>query len=478
MAVWSFHIHNFRHAQCKIESIIIPLCALFAIHFALSIIITYYLYISGFITFFGISLIFILLVHVMGLFHIAWIVIWQMDERNVHPLTNCFLIAYLMAALKREPPTNICKMNSEFLFCKVINYCIVLLTLPIFIIFAPIYSISNLLADNESEYWIKYQILSVALSTLIQIILFCLSTNSFPLVLNIFVIVSMIIGITYLIIALFLAFDTDSIFNETYWYFTPFMIVIECLLQLNMVFIASHIGLTDFTKIETILLLITLINAIALNSPFYKSYAVHKYVDVLRGNIFFQYVAGGNDSQQQMNRMLCILDSVQQHQEIIKIIAIILNQLNQKAKSMIIEKKSMFKRGACKIFFQNSYILLSLLAFLSPFGWMVWISLASEYSIQFIFLWMMCIAYLVWLLSLGMAMKKSSIKISINLMQYAYVLEVNYPTRHAFDRDYQKPRQQIERAKQLKQQMPMIEIVFQRFQAVIAMLILLYAHSG
>ena len=363
----------------------VSLPILFIVHFALSIVTTYYLYIDGFIISFWYSLSPILLLYVLGWCLIFYVIVDETDDDLFQPLASCILIAYFITAEKYSYDCGSCaNLNDKYKCCTVFNYVIIFLTLPLFVILTPLYSISNIMLSNSirgmMDFWIYYQWLSVGLSTLVQIIIFCISMHSLPLIAKLFMMISIQIGIIYSIIMIFLTFDGKKGPN-----FTPLMIVIECLLLLNMISVVAYIGLSDFTKIETIVLLITFINVVTLNLPFYKTYAVHKYIQILKTNPCLEFVADGTNSDDRLNRMLCVIlsNDLDGHdwKENPRQATFIQQYKFIKEKRIVIGDRTNYDNGwILKKVYTVLYILLSAVAMITPFSWTIWISVQKRFD--------------------------------------------------------------------------------------------------
>ena len=462
--------------MARYDSTHIALNILFAIHYSLSIIIICFLYIHDLIYLFGWTISCPLLVFFIGYCNVVYLMLTEAPAMHIHPFASCLATIHFLSAEKYHLQIKtFVELNRRFVCCKITNYAIIFLTMPLFVFFAPFISISNILVGQETDFWIKYQVLSISSSTFMQFVIFCFASNPFIVALSILLIINIIVGITYLIITLFLAFDSVTSMNDKYLHFTPFMIVIESLLILNIISIASYVGIFDFHETADILLWIPLINVLVLNLPFYKSYALYKYMNMYKNNPRFEYILNGQNTNERLNRVFFLSEVLQKNfktkplrKQMIRHHRIFIESSGRMKKQMV-EKELNFDVSIWRTIGIHLYKLLCFLGYFTPVAWIFWISLAMRIDnlAQFVFLWMLNIAYLIWFVVLIVEIKKNSITISVECMLYAKELP-KYFTRSG----------PIQQAKIFEDHAVIIATVFQCFQADIAMLVMLYLRCG
>ena len=491
---------SFKRENARQDSfakwITIILCVLFIAHFTICVMITYYLYIYDFIYLFGLHISLMLLVFFMGFVFIEYLFLTEADGDLINPFAVFTLILYYLSAEECWHEWKYCATNNrEYMCCKTLNYIICFLTLAIFPIFAPFYSISNVLTiyyNEEFSFWINYQILSIMTGTIIPFIIICLSIKSLPFIISIFCMINIILAITYLVIATFFGFRLGHKYAEDrkYGNYLPFMLIIEFLLVLSMTFIASLMDLwgSDINDLQDILLLICFINIFIPNIPFYKSFLMYKYIKTLKCTLESEYILKEKNSSNRKDKVFAILvmiaktsssginnvfgSGLSSKQQIV-MQQRKFSKLSQRQKSRFI--KDSFdgmnnvsnNHHILSNIFWILYTVSSSLAFISPIGWIIWISLKYEsYDlVQFIFTCCIFMYYLGIVFGFVGTMKGNKLWVSRELMYYA----------GSFKRMNAKlDGVRIHKVQNYYDQMPIIDIVFDKFQNDIAMIILLY----
>eukprot|EP01084_Bolivina_argentea_P190826 327825_1 len=494
------------------------LSILFISHFGLNMFITYQLYIDGFIVIFGFSISLILAVYTGSWLFGSVFFISSGDEDIPNPTTPLGLIIFFITAgefdIITNPISRCCSsINRRFSCCKLLNHIIVVLLLPIFIIFGPLYSVSFLMVKKEDEGFtvaVYYQLSFIIPTTIIQIIILCLAIKSLPIIITTLCMIAVCIGLTYFIIIIFFSFDLLRTDNLQYIYILPFMITIELLLILTMIFIVSFMNLwhANFTDIQYILLLICFINIFIPNIPFLKTYLMEAYCDILRRNVSLQYVIQSNDSTAKIDKMFCVLLHISGRNSVA-----IRKPVNNVAETEVLLNKStimttqqsimeqykfslMSKTEKSQLIDQNIkaidlqiaqksnimtnvlgliYILFSFIAVITPIVWMIWITISDTLSDlkQFIFLWCFTSYYIMILMGLIVYMIINKIKLSYDSIKYTVMYNKIGRKVKKFN-GYLDADELNTSIKPYYSRFPVIKIVFDRFQYDIGMIIILY----
>ena len=518
MAFWvynNFRIKNVSTGSNIAFCIAIICSILYAAHFTISVLIAYYLYIHEFIYLFGIHLSMILLVFVIGLTIVYILFFDDTTGELLHPTIALQLfLFYITAEQYWYDVTCFVRINRDHKCCKISNIIISVLTLPLFVIFGPLYSISNVLATNKIEnenfsFWMNYQIFTIIFATIIPFLIICLSIKSLPFIITIFCMISILLAITYLIIAIFFAFSLvrkpweHNHWGNKYWNYLPFVIIIEFLSILSMVFIATSMGLwkSNIDNAQNVLLLLCFINTFIPNFPFFKSYLMNKYVNTITNTPQSEYVMEETNSTKRIDKVFCILVfASKKSTEKKQANSLTVNEekeptndpseagismqqtVKQQLKYSKLSKEEKIKfiednfdssnrvnenNGKLKHVLWRIYVCSSLIAFLSPFAWMI--PIAVEYELydlsMFIFLWFILIYYFGAVLGFVVTMRRNKLWISRELMYYGTQFKQIQSKLDGIDMD---------QVKKYYEQIPMIEIVFDYFQSDIAMIIVLY----
>ena len=312
MALAILHTDKADSTDCN-RFIIVLLVILYMTHYVISIVIAYNVYIFGFLNLFGLITGFLLLPSIIGMIILDYIVINERDGGKVNVSFPFAAILFFLTAGKynlidSNPDCCGCRnLNRSFPVCRYFNIVIVLILMPLVTPLSPIYSIIGLFRDKEGrKIWINYHLLSIITGTIMPIIIICISSSS--LIITILCMVIVIIGISYLIMALFFGFEI-SFGDKGYWGCVPFMITIECVLIINMLFIVSFIGLwkSDFQQLSDVLFIVCFIIVLTLNCPGYKSYFMYQFFMMLDKQPAFKYVLQEQCSLQRLNKMYCVL---------------------------------------------------------------------------------------------------------------------------------------------------------------------------
>merc|ERR1712154_212097 len=113
------------------------------------------------------------------------------------------------------------------------------------------------------------------------------------------------------------------------------------------------------------------------------------------------------------------------------------------------------------------YVFLSAVVSLFPFGWMIWITVHYETSVNFVFLWIMNIAYLFSYIALLVVIKN---KLTMQLILYAYMLLTLYSKYAAWSWYSDENETLIALSDAYERQMPIIAVIYAHFQQDIALL--------
>eukprot|EP01083_Nonionella_stella_P087321 242867_1 len=451
----------------RVTVIAAVLCILFAIHFSLSIVLVYQLFIHGYVYLFGFSISSILLVYFVGICLVEYLIVSDVDEDIVNPFAVFILIAYFITGGRCDFDIKwFNQLNKDYICCRVTNFIIVMISLPLFILFAPFYSIADLVFDRRpsprmgnTEFWINYQILSVALSTVMPVIIICLQIHSLPPSIHILCLILVFVGVLYFIIILFFGCDLLHRNNHKYWFVLPFMIIIETFLVLSIICITSL--MTHLNAVQDILAMICLINVFVPNLPFYKAFVLNRYTNRLQDNVAFAYVMEDDDSMKQIDKMFCILlcnagaDTLKQRAvEQYKFC-----QLHVDKIKWVLNKEAQMKQSFGMKMVWIMYWISSCVAVLSPLVWMVYLDNTSAIVML---CWLMLSLYLISIIGLCIGLHKTKLNVPLLWPNIDY---------HAIFQSKQSHQVLQSKAKQYYEQMPIIEAILTKFQMDIGMIV-------
>eukprot|EP01083_Nonionella_stella_P270122 914419_1 len=354
------------------------------------------------------------------------------------------------------------------------------ISLPLFILFAPFYSIADLVFDRRpsprmgnTEFWINYQILSVALSTVMPVIIICLQIHSLPPSIHILCLILVFVGVLYFIIILFFGCDLLHRNNHKYWFVLPFMIIIETFLVLSIICITPLT--THLNAVQDILAMICLINVFVPNLPFYKAFVLNRYTNRLQDNVAFAYVMEDDDSMKQIDKMFCILlcnagaDTLKQRAvEQYKFC-----QLHHVDKiKCVLNKEAQMKQSFGMKMVWIMYWISSCVAVLSPLVWMVYLYNTSAIEVVnwsiVMLCWLMLSLYLISIIGLCICLQNTKLNVPLLWPNIGYhAIFQGKQTHH--------PHQVLQsKAKRYYEQMPIIEAILTKFQMDIGMIVVFY----
>ena len=312
-----------------------------------------------------------------------------------------------------------------------------------------------------------------------------------PLIITTFCMIIIGLAIIYFIIATFFgfwchnyddirtSFIIDYLGDNEYWNYLPFVIIIECLLILTMIFIATLIGLwrSHINDLESALFLIFFINA--FNLPFYKSFWINKYIKTLTYTRQSKWIMEETTFSQRANKVFCVLMYTLKQASDKQLQQIIMEQkkfskLNKKQKLRSIEQnfeillEQDHKNTVLRNILWRLYACCSLIAFISPVGWILWISLKDTIDdlSLLVFTWCMVFCYLFSWLGFVVTMQRDRLWISKDLMDWATNFKQMY---HPLVRD-----DDMHMVKEYYVKIPTIDIVFDYFPKDIALMIVMY----
>lgn len=233
--------------------------------------------------------------------------------------------------------------------------------------------------------------------------------------------------------------------------------LVEFLLVLSMIFIASFLGLwtSDFDELDEILLLVCFSITFVPNIPGFKSYLLYKYAVLLNENKVLKYVLKKRDLTERLNLMYCVLFCIEQGVGTMGV-AGIQSRVSESSSALTLpisgapmimqqykfsnydnEDKQQFiakyskvanaqnKRSAIKRVLWILYGLSSFIAILSPIGWMIWysmsvtfIKMSNKEIMEFIFAWCIIGAYFCSIMAFMLIIKTWEMSSSWNIIWF------------------------------------------------------------